>query len=187
MARDVFRPGLSSDFLKELLGNCRLFINPTEQELSKGLFSQQRRCTRQLIDAEKMIEIWRRYCQGELEIASPVAGVECPSCYRFGLETSVFQAVRISDRLRVRSDRARAHHSQARLRLPIADGQLDPGEPGVIQGPRTWRDDVIKTFWTHLTDEEIEQVKALAMKKLLGVYDDAPGKSDAGMSRLNPC
>lgn len=99
MARDVFRPGLSSDFLKELLGNCRLFINPTEQELSKGLFSQQRRCTRQLIDAEKMIEIWCRYCQGELEIASPVAGVECPSCYRFGLETSVFQAVRISDRL----------------------------------------------------------------------------------------
>lgn len=153
MKREFTRPEISSSFLKELLGKREILINPDWEEIESALKRVQRACRKNLLKADDAKGIWKK--SRRVGGKSPSIGViECPKSYGYEMETTLFQVVEIALDLTGVIIGRESTYPGTRTAIPITSGSGYPAK---------WLQQVVTAFWTHLTDQEIEEAHQQAI------------------------
>jgi len=154
MSRPNARPGLGAVELEMFAQRQEILLNPGEDDIGKALVRVQKRCRRNLLTPAEAIEVYRRVALQGGKAAH--AGIrECPRGFDFGINSTVVQAVRLSDALiGVWVGRPQVLPGQV-ARPPVwADSLLEP---------MAWLNQVVTAFWTYLTDEQIAELRHRAV------------------------
>jgi len=148
MTRNFTRPGISDFELKELQGKRQILINPDWDDIEKSLNLVQKRTRKSQIEISDAKEAWNLFHDEGIE-PTPLGIAHCPSSYGYDKEGTLLQIVDIAPEL---------------VGVVIGHEKTPPGMNTIIpvnaqrNNPRQWANEVITTFWTHLTDEEIQSI-----------------------------
>jgi hypothetical protein len=155
MKREFIRPGILKELKKELLGKRQILINPGESDIKHALKTVQKSCRRYLLNEIDVLAAWNKFIN-DFSPSVSLGIIKCPRNYGFNMEGTLFQAVKLLPNLiGVVIGRELAIPGQS-TQAPVSVG---------LNMPKRWLNEVISTFWTHLTDQEIQELnhKALAI------------------------
>lgn len=149
LKRDYIRPGIFPGVKKELLGKREILINPDLEEIQKTLVQVQKSTRKNKLSTNDVQLVWNQFF--EEGVQNPHAGqIRTPNNYGFDMEASFIQLVEITPDL--------TGVLISREMTPPGMNTILPISKHLENNPRIWVNEVITTFWTHLTDEEIELV-----------------------------
>lgn len=153
MKREFTRPDISPSVLKELLGKREILINPDWEEIESSLKRVQRACRKNRLTADVAKNIWTisRQVGGK---SPSIGAVECPYAYGYEMETTLFQVVAIAPELTGVIIGREPTQPGTRTAIPVTAGSPSPSK---------WAEQVLTAFWTHLSDQEIEEVNQRAI------------------------
>lgn len=161
MARDYIRPDVPDSLYEELANGRIILINPEAEDIVQGLKTVQHRARERLLTEHAVLEAWQRFQAEALPGVGLSEALEAPDFYRWALETTLFQAVRITDALTGVILHRAAIEPGRRLRWPV------PGATGIAAEDDLWegtaidrRNAIVTAFWLHLSDTDIEALDA---------------------------
>ena len=154
MSRRTPREGLDKQDLRQFAGGHEILINPTEEDICKALAGVQRRCRKYLLSSEEALEVYR---QVALDGASAAhAGLrDCPARFDFGISMTVVQAARLAQDL--------VGCSIGRILVLPGQAATPPIWADPVEDPGLWFNQVVTSFWTHLTDIQITSLRQYAV------------------------
>ena len=163
MKREYTRPGLSSYFLKELLCKREILINPDWKEIESSLERVQRACRKNRLKPDDVKKTWKQFRRGGARSPS-IGAIKCPNSYGYEMETTLFQVVEIApDLTGVIIGREPTYPGTSTV-IPISSGSNAPGK---------WQQQVVTAFWTHLNDQDIEEIHQKALVWLMTSTENA--------------
>lgn len=148
MARGFIRPEVPPSLYEEMTGGRTIFINPTRDDLTHTLQTIQKRIRARRIEHADLLAAWDKFnIQSQAQVG--LAGAtEAPAHYRWPLQATLFQAVRLPDALTGVILHRAAIPPGRTLKWPVP-----PDAEGVERAHA-----IITAFWLHLSDQEIAQV-----------------------------
>lgn len=163
MKREYTRPGISSSFLKELLCKREILINPDWDEIESSLERVQRSCRKNRLKSDDAKKIWKqpRRVGGE---SPSIGAIQCPRSYGYEMETTLFQVVEIAPDLTGVIIGREPTYPGKRTVIPISSESVAPSK---------WVQQVVTAFWTHLSDQEIEEIHQKAIVWVMTSIEDA--------------
>ncbi len=151
MARRFTRPEFSATDLSEFQAARCVMINPTKKDVALALKKTEKRCRKNKLPTQEAERAWETVME-DGELSAGAGQWSCPARFTYGIQGTVLQVIRISDELTGlicdRQDVAAGQSSQ----YPISSFT----KASRRKKPKKWLNGVLQSFWTHLTDEEIE-------------------------------
>ncbi len=177
MSASIARPGLAPSALAVFAEGQEILLNPSEADIGKALTKVQRRCRKNLLQFEVALGAYHQVTVVGDDLAH--AGVQdCPKGFDFPITSTVIQVARLTGDL---------------VACAIGRKQVYPGEKGLApvwtdphEEPRKWMNQVITTFWTHLTDQQIAaiQERAVTMAMTLAAQRELQTEHEYGSGRM---
>ena len=157
MAANAVVSKLSSSEMKEILGRDQILINPSWPQVKKALATAQIRTRINRLSEQAVKQALKQVESGDEELVT-LGVVTCPKKYLYDLSSTVFQAIRITeDLVGVFISRLSAPPGQA-TRPPLRH---------VSDTPTRWCNEVIDTFWTQLTEGQMDEIRQRRILSLL--------------------
>ena len=148
---------LSSREMKEILGRDQILINPSWPQVKKALATAQTRTRINRLSEKAVKQALKQVESGDEELVT-LGVVTCPKKYFYDLNSTVFQAIRITEDL----------FGVFISRLSAPPGQsTTPPLWHTSETPAQWCNEVIDTFWTQLTEEQMDEVYQRRILSLL--------------------
>lgn len=154
MSPSTIRPGLGPTTLELFSEGQEILFNPTRDEIKATLAKVQQRCRKNLLKLEQAVAAYDFVAvHGEERAHDGVQ--DCPRNFDYGITSTVIQVARLTDEI---------------VGCAIGRKQVQPGENGMspisvdlYDEPRKWMNQVITTFWTHLSDQQIAAIQQRAV------------------------
>lgn len=156
MPKASLAKSLTTEEREEFVGNQQLLINPTWQQVKKALTKAEYRTWINQLPPDLVRKTFKKVTSGQEELVT-LGIVECPKKFIYNLNSTVFQAVRLYDDV---------------VGVYIARQSAAPGtatEPPIHsfeRQPTRWFDTVMNTFWTALTDEQMNRIRERMILRL---------------------
>jgi len=157
MARDYYRPELSADDLKLMLAGRILAINPTRADTARCIKATEKGCRKNKLDVSEAEAAWTRVSNDEALVAGAGRWV-CPKQYHYDMRGTVIVFARISDSLIGMSCERQVILAGKKSEIPM----IGFDEVRVEKQPIQWFNRIAELFWTHLSEDEIADLKQQA-------------------------
>jgi len=161
MARDTIRPDVPDSLYEALTDGRVILINPEVEDIRQALKTVQHRARERLLSEQAVLAAWQRFQAEALPGVGLSEALEAPDFYRWALDTTLFQAVRITNELTGVILHRAAIEPGRRLAWPV------PGATGIAAEDAQWegtaidrRNAIVTAFWLHLSDADIEALDA---------------------------
>jgi desulfoferrodoxin (superoxide reductase-like protein) len=154
MARNYIRPEISAGDLKAFQSARCVMINPSLEDVALALKQAEKGCRKNKLPLQEAREAWRAVVEGKVLIAGAGQG-KCPARFKYGIQCTTIQVVRLSEGLTgLCCDRQQVEPGQS-IQRPVPEFS----KLSKMRKPKRWLNSILQTFWTHLTDEEIEGIE----------------------------
>lgn len=163
MARDYYRPELSVNDLKLILAGRVVAINPNQADIARCIETAEKRCRKNKLNVSEAEAAWQLVSTGESLVAA-VGDWKCPdrrsgsNSPQYDIQGTVVVIVRISDSLIGMSCERQTILAGTRSETSLLG--FDPVR--VERQPIQWFNHIAELFWTHLSEDEIADLKQQA-------------------------
>lgn len=148
MARGFIRPEVPSSLYEEMTAGRTILINPGQDDLIAALTEIQKRTRARRIEQSDLLKAWQKFNAETLPQIGLAGATEAPAHYRWPLQATVFQAIRITRSLNGVILNRVAIPPGCPLKWPVP-----PDAKGTERAHA-----IVTAFWLHLSDKEITQV-----------------------------
>ncbi len=151
MARRFTRPEISAIDLKLFQAGRCVMINPTKKDVALALKRTEKRCRKNKLPFQEAERAWESVME-DGELFAGAGQWSCPTRFTYGIQGTVLQVIRISDELTgLCCDRQEVVAGQSsQYQIPCFS------KASKRKKPKKWLNSILQSFWTHLSDEEIE-------------------------------
>lgn len=157
MAANAVVSELSSSEMKQILGRDQILINPSWLQVKKALTAAQTRTRINRLPEQAVKKALKQVVDGDEELVT-LGVLQCPKKYFYDLNSTVFQAIRITEDL--------VGVFVSRLSAPPGQSTRPPLRH-TSDRPTRWCNEVIDTFWTQLTEEQMDEIRQRRTLSLL--------------------
>ena len=140
-----------------MLAGRNLAINPTRADIARCIKATEKGCRKNKLDVSEAEAAWTRVWNDEALVAGAGRWV-CPKQYHYDMRGTVIVFVRISDSLIGMSCERQAILAGKKSEIPM----IGFDEVRVEKQPIQWFNKIAELFWTHLSEDEIAELKQQA-------------------------
>lgn len=142
---------------KQILGRDQVLINPSWSQVKKALTTAQTRTRINRLPEQSVKQALKKVEEGVEELVT-LGIVTCPHKFFYDLNSTVFQAIRIGENL----------VGVFISRLSASPGtETQPPLRHKSDTPTPWCNEVINTFWTQLTEQQMDEIRQRRVLSLL--------------------
>ena len=154
MARKYTRPELSAEDIELFQPGKCVMINPSLADVALALKKTEKGCRKNKLPLHEAQEAWQSV-NDQQALGSGAGEWSCSARFKYGLQGTVFQAVRLSEELvGLFCDRQEVKPGESSsFPVPVFDEQ-DKQENLTL-----WLSSVLQVFWMYLSDDEIDQIE----------------------------
>jgi hypothetical protein len=161
MARNYIRPEIPESLYEQMTQGRIILINPDLDELKVALNQVQTGTRERRLDRMEITRAWQDFNHHALAGIGLAKSTEAPAHYRWALDTTLFQMIRITPTLiGVVLERTAIKPGQS-ITWPV------PGATTITEQDQRWqgsaierRNHIVTAFWLHLSDTDMRELDA---------------------------